>query len=100
MTSADLPADPVVDNDPCPDECTACIDACPTKALSENGSILKSNCGDYAYQHSVWRNAWLLASMDEMGKKLFDLELLTNTTAYNYWISCHECFRVCPSNYQ
>lgn len=100
VTSAELPADPVVDIDPCPDECTACIDACPTKALSENGSILKTNCGQYAYQHTAWRNAWLHASKDEMGKKLFDLELLTNTTGYNYWISCLECFRVCPNNYQ
>lgn len=100
VTSVDLPADPVVNDDPCQSECTACIDSCPTKALSENEAILKSNCGEYAYQHAVWRNAWLHASQSETGKNLFDLELLNNTGGYNYWISCWECFKVCPNNYR
>jgi epoxyqueuosine reductase len=99
VTSIELPADPIITDAPCKNNCSACIESCPVAALSEERTILKRECGRHSGSHVIYRNSYLHTIQSELGQKLFDYELMMNTGAYNYWLNCFECTRVCPNNY-
>ncbi len=92
VTSAELAGDPLIEDDPCPETCDACSKACPSGALQEDGTFNKMDCLGYLVKHAIYP----LALKSEAGLK--NIERVINTAGYNYWLTCNECLRVCPSN--
>jgi len=92
VTSAELPGDPIIEDDPCPENCDACFKACPSGALQKDGPFKKMDCLGYLVKHAIYP----LALKTEKG--LEQIERVINTAGYNYWLTCNECLRVCPSN--
>ena len=92
VTSAELPGDPVILEDPCPEKCGACFKACPPGALKENGAFNKRTCVSHTIKHAIYP----IAFQTEEGLK--NIERVINTAAYNYWLNCNECLKVCPNN--
>jgi len=92
VTSAELPGDPISHESPCPDECAACSKACPAKAFAENGSFQKMKCLAHTIKHAIYPLAFRTPEdFKHMGRVI-------NTAGYNYWLTCNNCMRVCPSN--
>jgi epoxyqueuosine reductase QueG len=50
------------------------------------------DCLGYLVKHAIYP----LALKTEKGLK--QIERVINTAGYNYWLTCNECLRVCPSN--
>ncbi len=50
------------------------------------------SCMGYAIKHGIYR----LALGDDYGRE--NIEMIINTTGYNYWIGCDECLKACPNN--
>lgn len=92
VTSAKLPGDPMVEDDPCPPECNACQKSCPSGAFDEEGNFYKLICLGYCIRHAIYP----IALKDEEGLK--NIERVINTAGYNYWLKCDECLKVCPRN--
>jgi len=91
VTSAVLPGDEIIKDDPCPSKCRACMDACPSGAFSEDG-FAKMKCRAYTIRHGIYP----LALKDEESRK--NVEMIINTAGYNYWLNCIECLKACPNN--
>lgn len=91
ITNAEISGDKIIEEDLCPDKCEACIKACPSGAL-QPGGFQKLVCTGYAFKHGIYRP--LLG--DDYGRE--NIEMIINTTGYNYWISCDECLKACPNN--
>ena len=64
---------------------------CPSKALDKDGPFKKMDCLGYLVKHAIYP----LALKTEKG--LQQIERVINTAGYNYWLTCNECLRVCPS---
>jgi len=92
VTNAELPGDPLIDEDPCPPKCNACQQVCPSKAFDNKGKFSKMTCLQYSIKHAIYP----LALKDEIGLK--HIERVINTAGYNYWLACDECLKVCPLN--
>lgn len=92
VTSAELPGDPMMDADPCPPECSACMKACPAKAFDDRGGFKKLVCLGHTIKHAIYP----IAFKDEAG--LRNIERVINTAGYDYWIACNTCIRACPNN--
>jgi len=92
VTSAELPGDSISHGSPCPDECAACFKACPSKAFTENGSFQKMNCLAHTIKHAIYPLAF------RTPEDFKYMERVINTAGYNYWLTCNNCMRVCPSN--
>ena len=54
VTSARLPGDPVIEDDPCPAKCRACLKACPSQAIGENNSFQKMGCLSHTIKHAIY----------------------------------------------
>lgn len=94
VTSAEIPGDPLIDQDPCPPKCRACLQVCPSKAFGSDGTFNKMVCLGHTIKHAIYP----LALKTESGLK--NIERVINTAGYDYWIACMECVRVCPLNRQ
>jgi len=92
VTDAELPGDPIIDEDPCPPKCRSCRDACPAGAFSADGTFRKMICMAHTIKHVIYP----LALKDAEGLK--HIERVVNTAGYDYWLNCDECLRVCPNN--
>ncbi|MBW2168342.1 MAG: epoxyqueuosine reductase [Deltaproteobacteria bacterium] len=92
VTSADLPGDPVIEEDPCPPKCNACQEVCPSEAFDSEGGFNKLTCMGYCIKHAIYP----IALKDEQGLK--NIERIIHTAGYNYWLKCDECLKVCPNN--
>jgi epoxyqueuosine reductase len=92
VTSMKLPADPLIESDPCPHKCNSCHEACPCGAFDADGRFNKLTCLGYIAKHAIYP----IALKDELGLK--NIERVINTAGYNYWLECDECLRVCPIN--
>lgn len=92
VTSAELPADPIIEDDPCPPKCTACHKICPSGAFDAEGEFNKMTCLRYCIKHAIYP----LALRDK--ESLKHVERVVNTAGYNYWLKCDECLKVCPKN--
>jgi epoxyqueuosine reductase QueG len=92
VTSAPLEGDAVLESDPCPEECNACLKACPPAALDEGGPFRKMTCLQHTIKHAIYP----LALKTEEGLK--QIERVINTAGHNYWLACQACLKVCPSN--
>lgn len=92
VTSAELPGDPVIEDDPCPPKCNACQKTCPPEAFDAEGRFNKMACLAYCIKHAIYP----IALKDEQGLK--NIERVINTAGYNYWLKCDECLKVCPNN--
>lgn len=93
VTNAKMPGDPQVMATPCPMECHACQESCPSGAFQKD-SFQKLTCMTYAIRHAIYP----LALREEIGRK--NIETIINTAGYNSWVRCFECLRVCPLNKQ
>ena len=89
VTSAGIEGDPVIEDDPCPEGCTACQQACPSKAFTD-GAFNKMTCLAYSIKHAIYP----LALRTEEGLK--KIERVINTAGHNYRIDCMNCLKVCP----
>ncbi len=92
VTNAELPGDPILEEDPCPENCDACFKVCPSGALDRDGPFRKMDCLGHLVKHAIYP----LALKTEKGIK--QIERVINTAGYNYWLTCNECLRGCPSN--
>ncbi|MBN1665207.1 MAG: epoxyqueuosine reductase [Deltaproteobacteria bacterium] len=92
ITNAELPGDPMNEADPCPPNCRACFQACPSQAFRDDGLFNKMTCLSHSVKHAIYP----LALKDEAGLK--NIERVVNTAGHDYWIACTECVRVCPLN--
>ncbi len=92
VTNAELPGDPMVEEDPCPPKCNACHKVCPSGAFAGEARFDKMICLRYTIKHAIYP----LALKDEIGLK--HIERVINTAGYNYWLACDECLKVCPIN--
>ncbi len=92
VTSAELPADPLIERDPCPPKCRACHQACPARAFDEQGRFDKLACLGHTIKHAIYPLA--LQGDDALTR----LERVNNTAGFNYWLTCNECLKVCPAN--
>lgn len=92
VTSMEIPGDPVIDSDPCPPNCSACRDACPSQALDASGEFNKLVCLGHTIKHAIYP----LALKNEADLK--HIERIINTAGYDYWIECDECLKACPNN--
>jgi epoxyqueuosine reductase QueG len=91
VTAAELSGDPLIEEDPCPPECRACLEACPAGAF-QDGAFQKQICTAHTIRHAIYP----LALRDEEGLK--NIQTIINTAGYNYWLKCDECLKVCPNN--
>lgn len=91
VTAAPLPGDAPLEDDPCPPHCDACRLHCPSGAISQSG-FQKMVCLGHSVKHGIYRHVL----GDDYGRD--NLEMVINTTGYNYWIDCAECLKVCPLN--
>lgn len=92
VTDVELQGDRVLTDSPCPDKCHACVKACPSKAFGESGSFQKMTCMAHTIKHAMYPIAF------EKPEGLKHIERVINTAGYNYWLTCHTCLKVCPSN--
>lgn len=92
VTDAELPGDPLMTDDPCPPNCSACQKACPPKAYTEEGSFKKMTCMGHTIKHAIYP----LALKDAASLK--HIERIINTAGHDYWLDCDECLKVCPLN--
>jgi epoxyqueuosine reductase QueG len=92
VTSEDMPGDPMVDASPCPEQCRACLTACPVKALTSDGSFNKMACLSHSVKHAIYP----IALKDPQG--LRQIERVINTAGHDYWLDCTDCLKVCPNN--
>lgn len=92
VTDAPLPGDPVIEEHPCPEKCTACAKSCPAGAFTANGSFEKMKCLQHTIKHAIYP----LALKNAEGMK--HIERIINTAGHDYWLDCNECVKVCPNN--
>jgi len=92
VTSAEMPGDPVIDANPCPEKCLACQTVCPVKAFEADGAFRKMTCLAHSVKHAIYP----LALKDAQGLK--HIERVINTAGHEYWLDCDECMKVCPNN--
>jgi len=92
VTSAEMPADPVIDKDPCPEGCTACQKKCPAGAFTEDGNFQKMTCLPHSVKHAIYPLA--LKGADALKY----IERVVNTAGHDYWLACDECLKACPNN--
>ena len=91
ITNAKMPGDTVIEKDPCPAKCRACMENCPSEAFVDE-SFQKMKCLAYTIRHGIYP----LAFKTEQGLK--NIETVINTAGYNYWLKCNKCLKVCPVN--
>jgi len=91
ITSATLPGDAPMEEEPCPPGCGACQEACPPGAFP-GGDFQKMVCLGHTIKHGIYKLA--LNSAEDFQH----IERIINTTGYNYWIDCDECLKACPLN--
>jgi len=92
VTNADIPGDPLLQDNPCPENCTACQQVCPAGAFDQSGAFHKLKCLRHTIKHAI--SPLALKGPDA----LKHIERVINTAGYNYWLKCDECLKVCPSN--
>lgn len=92
VTSAQMPGDPVIDEDPCPKGCNACQKKCPAGAFTESGEFQKMTCLPYSVKHAIYPLA--LKGKDALKY----IERVVNTAGHDYWLACDECLKACPNN--
>ncbi|MDA8141884.1 MAG: hypothetical protein M0036_24825 [Desulfobacteraceae bacterium] len=92
VTDAALPGDALIDADPCPKKCRACLQSCPTGAFTAEGRFEKMKCLGHTIKHAIYP----LALKD--ANSLKHIERVINTAGYDYWLACDECLKVCPEN--
>jgi epoxyqueuosine reductase len=92
VTDAELPGDPLIEDDPCPQKCRACQQRCPAGAFTADGAFEKMKCLAHTIKHAIYP----LALKDAKGLK--HIERIINTAGYDYWLDCDECLKVCPNN--
>ena len=92
VTDAELPGDPVIDEDPCPKKCRACQQSCPAGAFAADGNFQKMACLSHTIKHAIYP---LALKGENAGKHI---ERVINTAGYDYWLDCDECVKVCPNN--
>ena len=93
ITTAEIEGDPLMDDMPCPEDCTACMKACPVHAIKQTREQFeKMTCLAYAIKHAIYP----LALGTEEGIKR--IERVINTAGYDYWLECFSCVKVCPLN--
>ena len=93
ITSLEIEGDPLMDDMPCPEDCTACIKACPVNAIKdERKEFEKMACLAHTIKHAIYP----LALKNEEGLKR--IERVINTAGYDYWLECFNCVKVCPLN--
>jgi epoxyqueuosine reductase QueG len=92
ITSAEMPGDPKLEVSPCEDNCSACLKACPAKAFEDDGAFKKMTCLANTIKHAIYALAF------QTPEGMRQIERVTNTAGYNYWVACDTCLKVCPSN--
>ena len=91
VTSAPMPGDTPMEEEPCPPDCRACQEACPPGAFPE-GEFQKMVCLGHAIKHGIYKLAFTAPEDFQF------IERIINTAGYNYWIDCDECLKACPLN--
>lgn len=92
VTDAQMPGEPLPEEDPCPPRCNICRKVCPAGAFDDSGEFNKMVCLGHTIKHAIYP----LALKSEEG--LRNIERVINTAGHDYWISCNECVKHCPKN--
>ncbi len=100
LTTASLRADPPLAVDAC-DHCMACVEDCPTNALSGSGKIDKKRCGDHIFRYgfrafqAFMADLWKRGEASRAAIEGFPLrELWQNFMTGNYYY-CFRCQTHC-----
>jgi epoxyqueuosine reductase QueG len=92
VTDAEIQPDAVMTGSPCPKKCNACLKACPAQAFEESGAFQKMTCLAHTIKHAIYPIAF------QTPEGIKHIERVVNTAGHNYWLTCHTCLKVCPSN--
>jgi epoxyqueuosine reductase QueG len=93
ITTVAIEGDTLIDDMPCPEDCTACIKACPVNAIkNKREKFEKMTCLAHTIKHAIYP----LALKSEVGRKR--IERVINTAGYDYWLECFSCVQACPLN--
>jgi epoxyqueuosine reductase QueG len=103
VTSAELDPDPPMKEDLC-DHCMACVEACPPKALSGEGSINKQLCGDTIFKFGFrYFRQFIKRLAEKPSEKMieaidgYELRELWQTLVTGNYYYCFECQSQCPT---
>jgi len=99
ITTLKIKGDPMRDDMPCPEDCTACIKACPVNAIqNDREKFEKMICLNHTIKHAIYPLA--LVNLDQLSDEEARkrLERVINTAGYDYWLECFNCVKACPLN--
>ena len=95
VTTASLPAMtwPERDEKGCPEECFACQELCPVKAIDKSGKVDRVACVKYSMRSPIFSNLMKANNFDSE-----DIQLINHVTAVDdhSMYRCIQCVAVCP----
>ena len=95
VTTASLPAMawPEKDEKGCPEECFACQEQCPVKAIDKSGKVDRVACIKYSMRSPIFSN---LMKAGNFGSE--DVQMINHVTAVDdhSMYRCIQCVSVCP----
>jgi epoxyqueuosine reductase len=95
ITTASLPAMawPEKDEGGCPEDCFACQEQCPVKAIDKNGKVDRVACIKYSMRSPIFSN---LMKAGKFGSA--DVQMINHVTAVDdhSMYRCIQCVSVCP----
>jgi epoxyqueuosine reductase QueG len=96
LTSKPIKQSEEIEQEICPYDCFKCIEACPAKAISQEGKVNHDLCMRTANQNPIL--AHIIKDKDL--RKEIDFETIINTIGVedHASYSCIECLKACPLN--
>jgi len=95
VTTASLPTMgwPEKDKKGCPEECFACQELCPVKAIDKSGKVDRIACIKYSMRSPIFSNLMKVGNFDWK-----DIQLINHVTAVDdhSMYQCIKCVSVCP----
>ena len=95
LTTAELPDRcwPERDDAGCPEDCSACVEACPVGAIGDNGAVDRLACIRYSMKSPLFSFLMKTKAFDSQ-----DAAMINHVTAVDdhSWYTCIQCVSECP----
>lgn len=95
LTRAELEPDPPGGEPLCPDSCSICQEACPTKAIRP-GTFIQPRCLEHCMAHPLFSLSSVTRLLPRKASSDSFYELVTNTLGRPFQVKCVECLIRCP----